>query len=332
MVGMLFFSRFAQVPVAYRLVSGLQNRPNLFDLKNFRLLTSFGGTMIFVGLCLMANSTGVRWLMGILVSTSFVAHLAIMLMPGLLLSQLIGAVTITVMPATSAYEATGNQRMLQELLIRGMRYTMILALAGLLTAVLLMGNVLSVWVGPDYVFLAPYALALFASISFMLSTSISHHMLKGLGRLRITVFISLMGLVIVPIGIILTVFHIWHNPYVAVTVGLVTGNTVYGCLQIVFGAKAVHADLRRVFVRVYSQPLLVSALVSVMVFGLITYGRIDGLIGRTCVSALAVLLFFIACYLLIATAAERQQLKEIFQLALDKVAAIRGIRPKTKQP
>ncbi len=316
MAGMLFLSRLVQVPVAYRMVSGLQNRPNLFDLKNFRLLTSFGGTMIFVGLCLMANSTGVRWLMGILVSTSFVAHLAIMLMPGLLLSQLIGAVTITVMPATSAYEATGNQRMLQELLIRGMRYTMILALAGLLTAVLLMGNVLSVWVGPDYVFLAPYALALFASISFMLSTSISHHMLKGLGRLRITVFISLMGLVIVPIGLILLVFQIWHNPYVAVTSGLAAGHVVCGCLQIGFCTKAVHVGLRETFVRVYGQPLLAAAVAILPVYALMHYGTIEGLPARLGLTALCIGTFGAQMYFLYASQAERRQACETAQATL----------------
>ncbi len=332
MTGLLFLSRLAQVPVAYRLVPGLHNCLSLCNWKYFRLIVSFGGVVVLIGLCLMVNSTGVRWMMGILASTSFVAHLSIMLMPVSLLSQLIMALTVTVMPATSAYAATGNKHILKELLIGGMRYTMILALAGLLSAALLMRNVLSVWVGPDYVFLAPYALALFASISFMLSTSTAHHMLKGLGWLRITVFISVMGLVIVPIGLILAVFHICHNPYVAVTAGLVAGNVVYGCLQIVFGSKAVHADLRVVFMRVYAQPLVVAAVIAFLAFGMVTYGGIDGLLGQTCLSAFTILLFFGACYCVIATAAERQQLKEFFQMALDWVAVTRGIRARVKQP
>ena len=53
--------------------------------------------------------------------------------------------------------------MLQELLIRGMRYTMMLVLPGLLAAHFLMRGVLALWVGPEYVFLAPYALVLFAT-------------------------------------------------------------------------------------------------------------------------------------------------------------------------
>ena len=324
MAGTLFLSRLAQVPVAYRLVPGLQNRPRLFDRGHFRLISAFGATTVLASVCLAANSTGVRWLMDALESTSFITHLAIMLMPGLLLSQIISAITITVMPATSAYEATENQRMLQELLIRGMRYTAILALAGLITTSLLMRNVLNVWVGPNYLFLAPYVQILFAGQAFILNTSISHHMLKGLGKLRSVVFIYAFGLVIVPIGLILALFHILHNPYVAVTAGLVAGHLVCGCLQIGFCAKAVHVDLRGVFIRVYAQPLIVAAAVSLVALGIVAASGIDGLIGRASVSVLAIVLFFCGCYAFVATAAERQQVNELIQLATRKVTMLIG--------
>jgi len=324
MAGILFLSRLAQVPVAYRLVPGLRNRPSAFDRRSFQLIASFGATIVLASLCLVANKTGVRWLMGIVVSPSFVAHLAIILMPGLLLSQIVNAMTITVMPATSAYEATGNQRMLQELLIRGSRYPTILVLAGLLAAVLLMWNVLGVWLGPEYVFLAPYALVLFASASFMLSTSTAHHMLKGLEKLRAILFIYLTGLVIVPISSILIVFAIWHNPYIAVTSGLAAGHVVCGCLQVASCTKAAQADVRSFLMRAYAQPLIVTAAVYPVILGIVTISGMDGLIGRICVSVLAILLFFSVCYAFIATAAERQQVKELIQLAKAKITPNRG--------
>ena len=319
MAGMLFLSRLAQVPFAYRLVPGLRNRLNTFDWQSFRLIAAFGAATVLASVCLAVNSTGIRWLMDAMVSTSFVAHLAIMLMPGLFLSEIIGAMTITVMPATSAYEATGNQLMLQELLIRGVRYTMILAMAGLLVAGLLMRNVLGVWLGPEYEFLTLYALVLFAGMSFMFSTSTAHHMLKGMGKLRAVVFIYGLGMAIVPIGLILIVFHIWHNSYIAVTAGLVAGHLVCGCLNMGFCTKAVHADLRGVLVRAYVQPLMVAAIVCLLAFGLVTYGRIDGLIGRICVSVLAVLFFLVGIYASIATVAERLQIRELIQLAKSKI-------------
>lgn len=319
MASMMFFSRLAQVPIAYRFVPGLQNNPRLFDKESFRLIAAFGAATVLASACIAVNTTGVRWLMDTLVSTRFVAHLAIMLMPGLLLSQIIGAMTITVMPATSAYEATGNQRMLQELLLRGMRYTTILALAGIFAAGLLMRNVLNLWVGPDYVFLTPYTLVLFASGSFMLSTSTAHHMLKGIGKLRAVVFIYLIGLVIVPIGTILSIFQIWNDPYVAVTSGLAAGHLVCGCLQIGFCFKAVHADLRRLLMCAYVQPLIFTATICFASFCTITFFDLDGFLARIIISIISILLFFSGFYFFIATKAERQQVTGLIQMALSKI-------------
>ncbi len=83
--------------------------------------------------------------------------------------------------------------------------------------------------------------------------------------------------------------------------------------------KAVHADLRGVLVRAYVQPLMVAAIVCLLAFGLVTYGRIDGLIGRICVSVLAVLFFLVCIYASIATVAERLQIRELIQLAKSKI-------------
>ncbi len=319
---MLFFSRLAQVPIAYRFVPELRNNPRLFDKASFRLIVAFGSTTVLASACLALNTTGIRWLMDALVSTRFVAHLAIMLMPTMLLSQIIGAMTITVMPATSAYEATGNKRMLQELLIRGMRYTTILALAGLFAAVLLMRNILNLWVGPDYVFLTPYVVALFVSGVFLQSTSTAHHMLKGMGKLRIVVFIYLIGLVIVPFGIILAVFNIWHDPYLATTVGLVAGYMVCGCLQIGFCFRAVQTDLRCLLMRAYEQPMISATIVCIATFCVITIFDFDGFLARIIISIIAILLFLGSVYFLFATTAERQQIEELMQLAMNKIKAI----------
>ena len=315
----LFIARIAQVPVAHHLVHGLRNRPSLSNKKHFKLIFSFGVATVLASLCLALNSTGIRWLMDSLSSSTFVAHLSIALMPSLLLSQIVGAMTITAMPATSAYLATGNQKMLHELLIRGMRYSTIMVLAALLLAGFIMETILKIWVGSAYVFLAPYALILFASGAFMQSTSVSHHMLKGLGKLRIVVFIYFIGLVLVPVCLILASFQIGRNPYTAVTLGLAAGHLVCGCIQLVCCTKTIHADLRDVFMRVYAQPLIVAAMTFLVVFGVVNYCGSDGVYIRFIASGVAVLLFFCGCYAFIATLAEKQQITGMIQLASRKV-------------
>ena len=193
-----------------------------------------------------------------------------------------------------------------------------LGLAALLIAVLLMRNVLNMWVGAEYVFLTPYALLLFAGHSFMLSTSAGHHMLKGLGWLWSTVFISMMGLVVVPIGLMWGVFSSRHNPYLAATAGLVAGNVVYGYLQIMFSSKAVHASLRRILLRVYVQPLVVAAATALVAFGLAIVFGFDSFLARALMSVLAVLLLFGGCYALITTIDERRQIKAYISMAIDR--------------
>jgi len=323
MTGMLFLSRIVQVPVAYRLVPGLQNRPSLFDWRAFRLIVSFGGATVFAALCGIANHTGVRWLMGFLVSTSFVAHLAIILMPGLLLTQIVGAMTITVMPATSAYQASGNDRMLKELLLRSMRYACILVLAGTIVAILLVENVLSLWVGSKYTFLAPYTLAFFISVAFLMTASSAHHMLKGLGKLRVTIFNSLVGQVLVPFALIVMVFLVWRNPYIAVTAGLAAGNGVWAVMQIGFAFKAVRAEFGKALTYVYLQPLVVGGAVAAPALALTAYGSIESLWWRVAIAGLTGLSFLAGVYFIFASEDERKQAREIGHMVLRRTATLR---------
>ena len=106
--------------------------------------------------------------------------------------------------------------------------------------------------------------------------------------------------------------------------GIATGNIVYGMMQIGFGMKAVHADFRDLFIRAYGQPLAVAVIVFPLAYSLVFFGGIEGLLGRVFVSLLAVILFFVGSYILIASEAERQQWRELRQLILNKLLAIRG--------
>ena len=318
--GSLFLSRLAQVPVAYRMVPGLRNHVGLFDWQTFCQISSFGAITVVASACMVANAAGARWLMGLLVSTSFVAHMAIMLMPSVLLSQVVQAITITIMPAASAYEAAGNRAALQELLLRGTRYTTILVLACIAAACVLMPSVLTAWVGHEYEFLAPYSLVLLSSSGFLLSTSTAHHMLKGLGRLREVVFAYFVGLVLIPALLILAVLMVGGNPYIAISAGIAMGNVVCGVLQFVLAMKTVDAGFGKGLVRAYAQPMIAATLVCPVAIALVTHWEIDGILGGLCVGTLAVAAFFAAAYTLFATPGEREQAREIVSLSWSRIA------------
>lgn len=325
MAAMLFLARLSQVPFAYSLVPGLKNNLRLFNRSSFSMIASFGAATVLASLCLAINSTGVRWLMDFLASTSFIAHMAIMLMPSLLLSQIIGAMTITTMPATSAYNATGNKIKLQELLTMGMRYTMIIVLSVILVGSILMRDLLRLWVGADFEFLAPYALMLLVSTAFMLSTSIAHHMLKGMGKLRTVVFIYLVGLVIVPIGTIFTAFNVINNPYIAVTFGLSSGHVVCGVLQIVFSVKAVNIGWRQHLKYVYGQPLFFATLVFLASLFSTSFHPFSDFFVRLVVSIISAIIFIGGFYLFFATIPERQRVAEVGNLVVRIILTLPGI-------
>lgn len=319
---MLFLARFVQVPIAYRLIPSLRNNLRLFDQNSFKLICSFGAATVLASACLAVNHTGVRWLMDYLASTCFVAHLAIMLMPIALLSQIIGAVTLTLMPAASSYEAQGNHKMIQELLIRSIRYTAILIIAALFAAIFIMQDVLVLWVGHNYAFLAPYAIILFASAAFVQSTSSAHHILKGLGKLRAVVIIYSVGLVLIPIGIIILIMIMYSNPYIAVTIGLSAGYIASGFMQTFVCSKAVQADLKMLFKRCYFQPLIIAGFIFFVAAGANYLIEGEGAFLRLITSVLAIIAFFIGCYVFIATAEEKKQLSELLQLARRKIIKI----------
>jgi O-antigen/teichoic acid export membrane protein len=325
MAAALLLSRFAQVPIAYHFIPGLQNRLSLFNMASFRMITCFGITIVVASLCLAINTTGIRWLIGTLVSPSIVTHLAIILMPGLLLAQVVEAVTVTVMPATSAYEATGNKPMLQELLICGMRYTTVLIFMGIIAAGLMMQNVLRIWVGQKYVFLSPYAIASFVSLSFMLSTSIGHHMLKGLGKLKAIIFIYLIGLVLVPISLFLLLYRVGNDHYFAIVVGLSAGNIVCGCLQIGYCSKAVNLGLNKLLERVYYRPMFIISVTMIPIWGFLHMCEINTIIGRLIISFIASLVFAVLSYLFIVTSDEKIQIRSAIYAIANKITMVRQI-------
>lgn len=333
LTGTLLISRLAQLPVAYRLVPGLRNRLRFFDWRTFRLILAFGTMIVLSALCLVANTTGIRWLSGMLVSTSFVAHLAIFLMPGAMMAQVVQAMTITIMPAASAYQAAQNRIMLQELFLKATRYTVLLVSAGFLVAILLIRGVLKLWVGPQYQFLDVYTLINLGGVSVLLSASCAHQMLKGLGALRRVLFAYIVGLVVIPIMVFLVVFLIWKSPYMAISVGLLLGNISAGMLQIGSCSKAVQMNLGKLVVRAYLQPLAPAVVGLAFAFGMIALTGLHSLEGRIVIAVLSVILVFGSFYFFIAGPDERRQFKEFIQMIRGRfMGFVRRKSPSTAGP
>lgn len=312
-------TRMVQIPIAYRMVGGLRNRPTLFRWASLRLISKFSLGMFLVSLFLVMNVTGLRWLMSIFVSTNFVGHLAIMVMPAQLLKQMIGAITITVMPSISACQAAHNNESIEELVVRGTRYVTILVLVGGLVGIIMMKDIISVWVGREYSFLADYALMVFIGMAFLQCTDVLHHTLKGLGEIRAVVMIYMFGLVIVPLGIILVMVDLSDDPYLAVSLGLLVGYLVCGVLNILIFIKVFYPQPRYVILRSYIKPLLVAVPVYCLALSATyTYGfRISYV--HAVIAVIGVILYFLGYYYFITTKKERDEVDQIIFLVRMKV-------------
>ncbi len=253
---MLFLSKAVQVPFAYRIIPGLTNRLALFNKHNFYLILSYGTGIIFASICLAANSSGLRWLMNWLSSPIFVTHMVIMLTPSILLSQIVNPLAVTIMPATSAYEAIDNQNVLKQILVRGVRYIAVLVFISFIFILFLLSPSIKLWVGDQYTFLIPHMTVIFASTCFRESTSVAHHMLKGLGKIDSVVKIYFLTLVVIPLSLILLIFAFTKNPYIAVTIGLTTGYFSCGILQLIICSKLITLDIFSLFKSGYIIPFI----------------------------------------------------------------------------
>jgi O-antigen/teichoic acid export membrane protein len=320
----LLLARWIQIPFAYRFVPSLKNRVNQFNIGILKTIAAFGGAVVIISLCLAVNNMGLRWIMGAVVSTAFVAKMVIIIMPAMLLSQIIRAATATIMPAASAYHAVGKKDLLNELLMRGMRYTFILLFVALITASLLMREALDLWVGPDYRFLAPYALAVFAGYAFVMFASVSHNILKGMGKIIVVMLSYLAGFVILPVGITLGLLSASQNPYMALVTGLVVGYLVTGSVQIGCCAKVLDTNVWTLLFHVGVQPLGIALPISAIAVAATYLPGFDGFVQRVCIAVLGVLVFLGGYYALIATPAERRQVKEIFIWARRRLLPARG--------
>jgi len=311
MVSALFLSRLVQVPFAYRLVPGLKNRLRNFEWDSFKMIAGFGMGTIFAAISLGLNTSGLRWLMEILVSSSFVAQLAIMIMPASLMSDLINAMMITIMPATSAYQATGNLQLLKELFIRSMRYAVMILIPAGFTAVVLMADILKLWVGDRYIFLAPFTIILFLGQGIWLATLPASQILKGTGEIKKFVFSYWIGLVIIPLISILVLYSRGSDAYQSVTYGLSFGYLIGGAFQLYFGVDLLAIDIKDLLKRVFIQPVLAAVpLVGILILGM-TLNIFMTIQARIIVTIVSLLAYGVILYFFIANEEERIQGKEL---------------------
>ncbi len=304
----LIVSRFAQLPFAYLLIPGLTRRPSNLDWMTLRAIISFGSVTVLLAICGVANTAGMKWLISAMVSTTFVAHLGILLMPSLLLSRFSSALTVTLMPASSGCQASSDLPAIRRLFLSGVRYGTFFMLSANLLAIPLTRTILKAWVGNEYSFLAPFAISLLLTHSFFLTTAPAHHIMKGLGRLREIVLIQFAALILTPFVVYVIFHNLGMNPYVSVTAGLASGHCVGGCLNLIWGARATGVELTRLIGPAYLKILSPALLFSIPLW-LLAYQEAANPWATIIITLCSVILFNSWCLFIVASPEERHLLR-----------------------
>jgi O-antigen/teichoic acid export membrane protein len=94
------------------------------------------------------------------------------------------AVTVTALPATARLEAEGDSRRLQELLVRGCRYTLALVVPLAVTGMVLAAPALAAWLGPGFRSGAPAMAILMSHWLLNGCSGLLTALLAGMGRAR----------------------------------------------------------------------------------------------------------------------------------------------------
>ena len=310
-----FLSTLCLMFVAYRLVPGLRNRLGLCDISTVRLILGFGTVIFLCAVCAVINESGVRWMMGGLISPAFVGVMAIMLKPPELMKQVVQAMSLSVMPATSKYSARNDTKMLRELFVRGTRYMMLVVTIGMIAVILMTRGVLKVWIGQEYQYLTIYVIILCGAMAVQMSTSGVAHMLQGMGMLKACFTCAVVGPVLLAISSILAIFWITGQGYWAVTIGLSFGQIVSAIMRIGFCAAKTKVKPVYFLWHAYGQTLVLAAPLAVSAFAGTRYFAADSLGIRTGIFAVCILVFAVLFAVLFSTEGEIQLTKRIVNSA-----------------
>jgi O-antigen/teichoic acid export membrane protein len=314
-------SKIALIPVAYQLVPRLKVSISYLDKGDFNRITTFGAATVVASICLAANSTGVRWLMNELESTSFVAHLSIMVMLGAMFSQFVRAATISIMPAASRYSSVDNYPMLHELILRGMMYLLLIVVVGVFFLTLFTTDILKMWLGNEFIFLSPYAVVIAVGEGILIMGSISHHMLKGIGKIRYVVYSYIAGMFIIPFSVIMLLYRNTGDPYLSVVTGLFIGNIATSSLQVIMCVKEIKLKFSVLVQRVLLMPITFAVAAGVIVLLWVDLGDMKSVTDKVIMFIIITSLYVISCYKYAFDSKEKKTIKEIFVFATKYIFA-----------
>jgi len=253
---------------AYRTHPALRLSLRSVKKADFKPLAVFGSFIMLTQVMLTIDSQAGRWITGKTLGIEFVTFLVIAGMLLQLAYQLVQQVTVILVPIAGRYQALGAADTLQELFLRSNRYAVLMAgimLAGMLPQI---KTFLQLWMGADFVWLAPYAMLMGATAVISSASSCAQQVLQGAGYAKSPLY-GISAAAVSSIITMLLLVVVFKVGFVGIIIGFCLGQLLRWFLLTVISVRVIGGSPMRLFWEGYAQPLLavVVAMTCVKVLG-----------------------------------------------------------------
>lgn len=167
----------------------------------------------------MLSSLGPQWVVGAMLGASYVTYLYLIRMVNSVLMRLVHTMTLVLVPVASKYESLQDRNTIAELVIRGTRYSLLLVGMVLVICIPLMRPIYTIWMGPEYAFLAPYAVVLMLACIVGAPANTSLQILDGMGKVRGT-FLSTITVAIIGLALLTAAIILKYEPIFSMTLAV----------------------------------------------------------------------------------------------------------------
>jgi O-antigen/teichoic acid export membrane protein len=251
--------------MAGRLVPELKIGLSFFRWSRIRSMFSFSLDMFVFQVLGMLAVQVQPLLMGILMAPAATAHYAIATKLFSVISRFTSTLNQTVLPTAFNLHAQGDKERLHKLVERGVRYRMLLVAPAGVGCLVLSGPFLRLWVGDEYLFLAPYS-SLLGIMILASPLAVALHVARAAGNIPavnwLFAFDVVVSLVLMFLGLP------WFGVGSAV-LGFVIAHVIFGSLLFFpIYCRLIGIGSRDIFVQFFRQ-FVVAGLFSVAGAGLV---------------------------------------------------------------
>ena len=252
---------------ARRVHPSLQIRLRKVAKSDFAPLATFGSMLLLTQILVIVNNQGAQWIGGKVLGVEYVTYLYMVMMIVHLVSRLVMQITVVLAPIAARYHALDDRNRQLALVQRGSRYALVVAAAALVGLLPMMDVFFTVWRGPEYTWLAPYAVVLGCVVVVTASSSASYQVLQGLGDAR-SPLVSMIVAVVGGFGTMGIGLLVLDAGFTALIAGLCVGQVLCWLLMTGIALRKLGGSWRSMAWQAYAQPLLAAVPAVVVAFGL----------------------------------------------------------------